>query len=281
MSNEVNVYASYATGFKASSINLSRDSRPLLSDFTPGQLGSTILAPSSPIRDAGLATPNLSTGTRFAGPEEAEVYEIGLKGQWPGVGFNLALFDQTIKGFQNFAFTGLGFALQNAGQQSVQGFEIDVNVQPTDGLVLTFAATHLDPIFDDFPGSVVGDLTGERPTGIPSWAIATSATYTHEWDSGMRLINRIDYNHESSVDITILPTFNFALGGPRFRREVNLVNASTTLVLNSGLEVGIWSRNLLDNEIATTVADGVAQAGTVFGYPSSPRTYGGVVRFKF
>ena len=33
---EVNVYASYATGFKASSVNLSRDSRPLNTDFTAG-----------------------------------------------------------------------------------------------------------------------------------------------------------------------------------------------------------------------------------------------------
>ncbi|MEM9501764.1 MAG: TonB-dependent receptor, partial [Pseudomonadota bacterium] len=282
ISPEVNVYASYATGFKASSINLSRDTRPLLSDFTPGPAGSTILAPSSNILDAGLATPNLTTGTRFAGPEEAEVYEIGIKAQWEGFGFNLALFDQTIEGFQSFAFTGLGFALQNAGQQSVQGFELDATIQPTDGLVLTFATTYLDPVFDDFPGSVVGDLTGTRPTGIPEWSIATSATYTHEWDSGTRLINRVDFNHESNVDIVILPTFNFDLGNePLFRREVNLVNASTTLALNNGVEVGLFARNLLDDRYALTVADGVAQAGTVFGYPSTPRTWGGVVRYKF
>ena len=279
---EVNVYASYATGFKASSVNLSRDSRPLLTDFTPGPRGSTILAPSSPIRDAGLATPNLTTGTRFAGPENAEVYEIGLKAQFDGLGVNLALFDQTIEGFQSFAFTGLGFALQNAGQQSVRGFELDTTIQPTDGLVFTFAMTHLDPVFDSFPNSVVGDLTGQRPAGIPSFSIATSATYIHEWDSGTRLINRIDYNHESATDIVILPTFNFALGNePLFRREVDLVNASITLALDNGLEIGAFARNLLDTRDILTVFDGVAQAGSVSAYPNTPRTYGGVIRFKF
>jgi iron complex outermembrane receptor protein len=109
---EVNVYASYATGFKASSVNLSRDSRPLNTDFTAGPGGSTILAPSSPILNAGLAVPNLVSGSRFAGPEEAEVYEIGLKASIEGVNFNLALFDQSIEGFQSFAFTGTGFALR-------------------------------------------------------------------------------------------------------------------------------------------------------------------------
>nr|WP_298897586.1 TonB-dependent receptor [uncultured Altererythrobacter sp.] len=276
---EVNVYASYATGFKASSVNLSRDSRPLNTDFTAGPRGSTILAPSSPILNAGLALPNLVSGSRFAGPEDAEVYEIGLKASIEGVNFNLALFDQSIEGFQSFAFTGTGFALRNAGKQSVRGFEMDVNVRPTDGLVLTFAATHLDPLFDDFPGSVLGDLTGVRPAGIPAWAIATSATYTHEFGlSGNRLITRVDYNHESDTPINNgLPTF----GPNNFTREVNLVNASMTFAMENGLEVGIWGRNLFDDQYILTIFDGVAQAGTVSGYPSAPRTYGGLVRFKF
>jgi len=280
---ELNVYFSYATGFKASSVNLSRDSRPLGTDFVAGPGNSTFAAPSSPIIDAGLAVPNLVSGTRFAGPEETEVYELGIKGQFEGVGFNLAVFDQAIEGFQSFAFTGTGFALRNAGKQSVRGFEFDTTIQPTDGLVLTFALTHLDPLFDSFVGSVVGDLTGERPGGIPAWAISTSATYTHEWDSGTKLITRLDYQHESNTDINNgLPTFNAALGNTQiFRREVNNVNGAITLALNNGVEVGVWGRNLLDEEWILTVFDGVAQSGTVSGYPNQPRTYGGLVRFRF
>ncbi|MFL0356035.1 TonB-dependent receptor [Erythrobacter sp. GH1-10] len=277
--NEVNVYFSYATGFKASSVNLSRDSRPVFGDYIPGPGRSQILAPPSPILNAGLAVPNLTTGSRFAGPEEAEVYELGIKGQWPGWGFNLAVFDQTIKGFQSFLFTGTGFQLNNAGQQSVKGFELDTTINPADGLVFTFAVTHLDPVYDSFTESPVGDLTGARPGGIPSWSLATSATYTHEWDSGTRLISRLDYSHESNENINNgLPTFG---SNPIFKREVNLVNGSITLALDNGLEVGAWARNLLDDEYIITVFDGVAQAGTVSGYPSGPRTYGGVVRFKF
>ncbi|MEM6476507.1 MAG: TonB-dependent receptor [Pseudomonadota bacterium] len=279
ISPEVNVYASYATGFKASSVNLSRDSRPLGTDFVAGPGNSTFAAPASPILNAGLAIPNLVSGSRFAGPEEAEVYEIGLKANFDGVSVNLALFDQNIQGFQSFAFTGTGFALRNAGQQSVTGFELDSTIIPTDGLVLTFAMTYLDPLFDDFPGSVLGDLTGVTPAGIPEIAISTSATYTAEiGDAGTELVTRIDYNHESNTLINNgLPTF----GPNQFMREVNLVNLSSTLKLSNGLEVGVWARNLLDDEFITTVFDGVAQAGTVSGYPNAPRTYGGIVRFKF
>jgi iron complex outermembrane receptor protein len=287
ISNEINIYASYATGFKASSVNLSRDSRPAFGDYIPGPGRSFFGAPASPVTNAGLAVPNLGTGSRFAGPEEAEVYEIGMKAQWDGFGVNLALFDQTIQGFQSFLFTGTGFQLNNAGEQSVKGFELDSTVSPTDGLVFTFAATYLDAKFDSFTASPVGDLTGFRPGGIPEWNLRTSATYTYEFgSSGTKLISRLDYSHESNVDINNgLPTFNGPVNARRdpriFRREVNLVNGSIMLQLDNGLEVGVWGRNLLDDQYIITVFDGVAQAGTVSGYPSQPRTYGGIARFRF
>jgi outer membrane receptor protein involved in Fe transport len=287
ISNEINIYASYATGFKASSVNLSRDSRPAFGDYIPGPGRSFFGAPASPVTNAGLAVPNLGTGSRFAGPEEAEVYEIGMKAQWDGLGVNLALFDQTIQGFQSFLFTGTGFQLNNAGEQSVKGFELDSTVSPTDGLVFTFAATYLDAKFDSFTASPVGDLTGFRPGGIPEWNLRTSATYTYEFgSSGTKLISRLDYSHESNVDINNgLPTFNGPVNARRdpriFSREVNLVNGSIMLQLDNGLEVGVWGRNLLDDQYIITVFDGVAQAGTVSGYPSQPRTYGGIARFRF
>ncbi|MFN0045188.1 MAG: TonB-dependent receptor [Sphingorhabdus sp.] len=279
VSDNINAYFSYATGFKASSVNLSRDSRPSSTDFIRGTGGSNFLAPASAILNAGLAVPNLLTGSRFAGPEDAEVFEIGVKAQFPGLSVNLALFDQSLKGFQSFLFTGTGFGLSNAEEQSVRGFELDAKINPAKGLAFTFAMTYLDPLFDSFTAGPLGDLSGERPAGIPEYSISTSATYTHEFGgSGNRLITRVDFNHESNTLINNgLPTF----GVNNFKREVNLVNASTTFSLSNGLELGLWARNLLDDKYILTVFDGVAQSRTVSGYPSQPRTYGAVARFKF
>lgn len=299
LTSQINAYFTYATGFKASSVNLSRDSRPSASDFTPAllsngaQSGSVILAPASPIRDAGLNIPNLSTGSRFAGPEEAKVYEIGVKASFPGLAVNLALFDQTIDGFQSFAFTGTGFALANAGSQSTRGFELDATISPIPALVFTFATTYLDAKYDSFTGSAVGDLSGSRPAGIPEWSIATSATYTHELgSSGNNLIGRVDYYHESNTQILDgLPDFidrtkadpfaSARAAAAEFRREISEVNASLTLAMDMGLEISAYVRNLTDHRNLTTVFPGVAQSQTVSGYPNQPRTYGGTVRFKF
>ena len=302
VSDQINTYFTYATGFKASSVNLSRDSRPVLGDYTPATLpsgvrpivgGSNFLAPSSPILDAGLPITNLTAGTRFAGPEESEVYELGIKAAFPGLAVNLAIFDQTLKGFQSNAFTGTGFALVNAGKQSTKGFELDSTITPIDPLVFTFSLTYLDPKYDSFTGSAVGDLTGFRPADIPAWTIATSASYTHEFgNSGNLLIGRIDYYHESNTQIVDgLPDFaDFSAPDPyaaaraiaaNYRREINQVNASLTLVLENGFELTGYVRNLTNDRYTTQIFPSVAQQGSISGYPNAPRTYGVTGRFRF
>ncbi len=292
VNDNINVYATYATGFKASSINLSRDSRPFPADFVPGPSGSAFAAPDSNIVNAGIAVANGSNGTRFAEPEEAEVFEVGIKGQWDSFAFNLALFDQTLENFQSNIFTGTGFVLANAPEASVRGFEFDGSVSPTEGLTFKAALTYLDAENDDFPNSAVGDLSGLRPAGIAEFALTVGATYNIELGGDNVLTLNADFQHESNVQIADgLPAFiDFTLADPfapareaaePFRREVNLLNASATLSLANGLDIGIWGRNLTDSQFISTIFDGVAQAGTISGYPNQPRTYGGVIRYKF
>ncbi|MEZ6001319.1 TonB-dependent receptor [Hyphomonas sp.] len=180
--DNINVYGSYATGFKASSWNLSRDSRP-----TPTGYANLVTA--------GLATPNLTTGTRFAGPEEAEVFEIGMKGAWSTFAVNLAVFDQKIKGFQSNIFTGTGFALANAGEQSTQGLEVDATWNATDNLTLGFAGTFLDPVYDSFPESSAGDISGSKPASISEVSTSVSAAYTFDF-KGLDSFLRADWQYE-------------------------------------------------------------------------------------
>ena len=268
VTDTVNVYATYATGFKASSVNLSRDSRPLASDLAA-------------ITAAGLRTPNLATGSRFAAPEESTVYEFGLKGQWDVAAVNVAVFKQSIKGFQSNVFTGTGFALANAGKQSTFGIEFDGSVRPVDGLNLTLAATYLDAKYDSFVNSAFGDISGTTPAGIPALSMSMGATYTHEFAGGTKAIAHVDYSYESPVQI-VEGLSGFPAGvAEGLQREVNSLNASFTIRLTNGLDVGVWGRNLTNAQYLTTIFPAVAQAGSVSGYPSQPRTYGGTVRFKF
>jgi iron complex outermembrane recepter protein len=285
LNDNLNAYATYATGFKASSINLSFDSRPFASDFTPGSPFAVPAPAASPIRTAlGANLPNnLTAGSRFANPEESAVYEVGLKGQFQGFAFNLALFDQTLKGFQSNIFNGSGFILGNAPQQSTRGIELDFSINPTRGLVFNGAMTYLDSKYDDYPGgsilqpgtfaTVPADLTGTRPAGIPNFTITVGGAYTYEFGSGTELTLRSDYQMEGSTQIIE--------GLTNFRRSPENLSASLTLALQNGLELSVWGRNITDSTYVTTLFPSVAQAGSLSGYRNQPRTYGALVRFRF
>ena len=267
INDSVNVYASYATGFKSTSWNLSRDSRP-----TVAELNALVAA--------GVPLPNnLVTGTRLAGPEEAEVIELGLKAQFDRGSLNMAIFDQTLEDFQFNAFTGSAFTLANAGETNVQGLEIDVAYFPTDSLSLGLAATFLDPIYESFPLSASGDLSGEEVAGIADTSISASATWNWsrgDWEGYVRA----DYQHESDTRISDDPNLTAALAAVgNSTRQVDLVNASAGFRRNN-YEITLWARNLFEDEYLISAFPSVAQPGSVSGYPNQPRTYGVTLRVR-
>ncbi len=276
ISPHLSTYVTYATGFKASSINLSTDSRPSAADFIAGSPVTN--PPSSAIRIAGLALPNLTSGTRFALPEKARTIELGVKGQFPGVRFDLAIFKQTLKNFQGNLFIGGGFVLSNAGQQSSTGFEFEGTLTPVKALNVNFALTYLKPKYDSYTNSPNGDLTGLTPAGIPAYSLSLGGSYTHEVSDSINVTFATDFNLVSKTRILDNPT-NTPLGS--YSREQEDLNASITFALNRGIEVAFWGRNILNNQYLVTIFPSVAQGGSISGYPSQPVTYGATVRYKF
>ena len=272
-SDNVNVYIGMSTGFKATSWNLSRDSRPFAAD-----LGG--------LRAAGLVPNNLTTGTRFAGPEEAEVLEIGLKASFDRGSFNMAIFDQSIKGFQSNAFLGTGFALASAGEQSTKGLEFDLRFFPTESLELTLAGTFLDPTYDSFERAgfiaQTGEffsLTGKKPAGINDTTMSAAATYRFNLGNNDAFI-RADYFYEDTVaigDATPSP----ATDTSRFTRDSRNLNMSAGLTTPEGLSFSLWARNLTEHDSLISAFPSVAQAGSFSGYRTQPRTYGITVSKEF
>ena len=271
VTDNVNGYISAATGFKASSWNLSRDSRPFPSD-------------QGAIEAAGLSVPNLTYTTRYALPEESTVYEIGLKARWDTISLNMAIFDQAIKNFQENIFTGTGFNLQNAGKQSTKGVEIDVRWAPTDAFQMTFAGTFMDPVYDSFVDAesvdpvtyerIKQDISGQQPAGIHEVSLTASGLYSFDIGNAEGFI-RAEYIYEDKVRVIQNTPANLA------SREVNTVNASIGLAWDNGFEAMIWGRNITDDEYLLSAFPSVAQAGSFSGYPNQPRMVGLTVRKYF
>lgn len=264
-SDNINLYVSAATGFKATSWNLSRDTLPFARDI-PALLAS------------GLSVPNLTPGTRYAGPEESTSYELGFKGNWSTLNLYFALFDQQIKGFQSNIFTGTGFVLANAGKQSTLGIEVDSTWVPNEDWRLTFSGTWLDPEYDDFRNGtgVDGpeDLSGTTPAGIPEFSMVASATYYFDLFNAQSFL-RGEFIYEDEVQVVENISADLA------SREVSMLNASWGLTWNNGMEVILWGRNLTNDEFLLSAFPAVAQAGSFSGYPNQPRTYGITLRARF
>ena len=261
-------YVSYATGWKAAAVNLSSDSRP----------------------------PDASGVGRGAAPETVSVYEGGLKAGFRGGYLTLAVFRESIKGFQSNAFTGSGYALVNAGEESVRGFEVDTAYRPFAWLSLTGAVTYLDGRYDSFTGAACQsydtvrcprnpttgqlpdfrDLSGDSPSGVPMWSAAASVTLQKDFGGGFSGYIRGEYDYTSDTWLSESTPPRYATWG------VSIVNASIALAhAPSQLEIDVWGRNLTDDHSFIATFGAVVQDGSYSGYPSQPRTYGVTMRKRF
>ncbi|CAN5298071.1 TonB-dependent receptor [soil metagenome] len=264
----VTTYFTYSTGWKAGAINLSSDSRP------PDQ--------------AGIG--------RTAAPENVILYEAGVKAQFRGGYVNLAVFKQTIQGFQSNIFKGFGYALVNAGQESAKGVEIDTVYAPAKMLSLAGSVTYLDARYDSFKGAacvsydplrcpidprtgltpLFRDLTGQRPAGIPEWSASASATLRHDLAPGLGGYLRAEYDYMS-------PTYQTESSPPDVATwGYHVVNASLGIVARQArLEIMVWARNLTDDHAIVSTFPTVVQTGSYSGYIQPPRSYGVTLRKAF
>ena len=278
INDNLNTYLGVSTGYKATSWNLSRDSKPF--------------APATPARSplGGALNPYYPRyGTRYARPEESTVTELGIKGRWSRFAANVAVFDQSIKDFQSNLFLGTGFVLGNAGKQTTRGVEIETQSKVTDSLQLALSYTYLDPKYDSFPGAeavpvglcAAAPTTGSRPTDLTGKTVANiskhslSAGVTQGFAIGdTEGFVRADYMYQSNVQTVenVCPQLS--------SRQVNTLNASVGFS-RDGWDFLIWGRNLNNDDYLIQAFPSVAQAGSFSGYPNEPRTYGITVRKNF
>ncbi len=267
----VRIYGGVSTGFKPTSWNLSRDSRPF-----PNAVGDR-----SPL--GTLPNPYYGRyGTRYAGPEKSRVVEFGLKAKWERTSLNVALFDQEIKGFQSNIFVGTGFVLANAGKESTKGLEVDSLFALSDAVTLELGVALLDPLYDSFPGAQgvlpngqigVVDLSGTKPAGVHETSVVAGINYRYTLGAYSGVF-RADYRYDSDVQVVENVPAQYA------SREVGMLNASASFERNRW-ELQIWGRNLNDDRFLISAFPSVAQSGSLSGYTNQPRQLGVTLRKSF
>tara|TARA_B100001175_G_scaffold317153_1_gene333082 strand:- start:2667 stop:5093 length:2427 start_codon:yes stop_codon:yes gene_type:complete len=270
LNETTSIYGGISTGYKATAWNISRNSLP------------------DPVETAALAAagtpvgPNTGIGRRYADPEESEVLELGAKILLPSGYLNIAVFDQKIEGFQSNTFIGTGFVLANAGSQSTEGFEFDLVMSPTENLDIAISGLFMDPIYDSFPASSAGDLSGTMPSNISEDTISSTVTWnwnTSNWDGYFRL----SHLYASEAKLLENPSWQAIL-----ESAGNGIKSQDTLNFSSGLEkdnlsLMFWVKNINDDKYLISAFPAVADptSSSFFGYPNAYRSYGLTLNYTF
>jgi outer membrane receptor protein involved in Fe transport len=259
LSDNTKVYASHSTGFKPTSVNLSVNAN----DATK----------------------------RAALPEFSENIEIGMKHTHDAGYINLALFDQTIEGFQSNTFVGNGFQLVNAGNQKHRGIELDSMTALSESWVVGFSAMILDPEYVSFVNGpcdssfatiacdedkVTKDLSGSAPAGVHDLSVNANAVYSFDLSDTVSSYLRLEYVYESDVQLVENVPADIAS-----RSTKNLNMSMGFNHAPSNMEVMFWGRNLTDHESLISAFPTTAAPGSFGGYPNEPRTYGLTLRSNF
>lgn len=216
VTDDVNVYASYKTGFKSGGIDNSA-------------------LPSNSLSVAALAN---DFSSLIFQSEEAEGGEIGLKSQFDdrNITFNATAYYYVFTDLQvqNFNATTIQFVTSNAGELTTKGVDLEFGWRtPVDGLNLSANLAWLDAEYTDTflqPGGAGGtiDLDGRRASQSPEWA----GNIAFDWT------------------IPAGDNFEFLLAGNAAYNDGYITDEAT---LNDFVQPSFWT---LDGSIAVADPDG-------------------------
>jgi outer membrane receptor protein involved in Fe transport len=255
---DIMLYASYATGYKAGGTNTDRISPA----FDP-----------------------------IFGPETSDSMEVGLKGSWDRVRIGFSYYQTDYDDFQANSFTGTGFNLQNAGQIETDGWELEYQWQPFDNTTINGYFARSTGNFKTFVGGTCRDEYVFH-TGLadPGSGGNISANVCNR--SG----DVIPYNPEDRAFIALTQDFPVGPGNLFFRVEYTYASemftdgdvdpftlqTGTDLInLRLGMDVDawnsrvtLWGRNITDERSYNGSFDQPLGAGRMNSYPTEPATYG-------
>ncbi len=278
-SDNINVYARWARGYKSGGFNGETD--------VAGLIGQPFNCTSAPGNGSELCNPYR--------PEKVDSYELGLKTKLADgkLIFNVAGFWDEHKDIQLSVFTAQGAAASvvlNAAAARIRGLEFEVVARPIPALTINGSFAVLDAKYKSFIDGGV-DVSNNR--AFPHTPKATAALGVDwrviEGDWG-KLNLTGDFNHVSGYY-----TFPFARTGTRAVENVarntrspgrDIVNVAARIsdvkVGGTRTELSFWVRNLTQEDRPTNFIDfGAGFGGLTLGYFPDPRTYGATFGVKF
>jgi len=265
-SDKGQIYAKYVKGAKAGGIDVAYQGAP----------GNVIPA-----------------GATFA-PEEAEAFEVGIKGLTAGntLEYALTAFHTEFTNLQTNAYVGQATVavVTNVGKARTQGLEAELHYVPVTGLRFNASAIYTDVKYLDFPGGsctraqiaalppfspCVQDLSGTRTPYSSKWTGSLGVEYTQEvgalvMNAGALVVARSKFNVSPNAE-PLLDQSGFA----QIDAHIDLHPDDERWTLS------VFGRNLTNKRVLEygSVAPGTDNA--LLGFLSRGRQIGVRAGFKF
>jgi len=255
ISSDVNIYASYSTGFKSGGFQ-----------YVPFNLGSA--------------------NTLFA-PEDITAYEVGFKSEWLDrrLRLNVAGFYYDYKDLQVSRIidtvSGPQTLISNAASSTIKGIDVELMMRPSDDFDVSVAYGYLDAKYDNYVFNLGQNLTfdGTALVRAPNHSVNVGAEWRILIGGDNRLTLRGDYSlldtfyHEPGEGKAI-----FGSGIPLTREpSYGLLDLRATAEFGN-IRVTGYVTNALAKDYRRTVN---ALGNTIVGFAGTPRMYGLKVGYSF
>jgi len=230
-------------------------------------------------------------------PETVDNFEIGFKTIFLDrrLTLNTAFFHAIYDDIQKVSVVTSGQGQQiavnrvteNAAKATVEGFEIEMQALPIDGLLAMGNIGFTDATYDDFrnaisdyDGSLI-DRSGETFNYVPQFTSFLALQYGWPIDVANEILQgeltpRLEWYYQSENH----------LNGPEIAASeqsgYNLLNARLSYDFwDARAQIALWGRNLADQEYIIFSTPTVSTFGTVLNYPGLPRTFGAELSYRF
>lgn len=253
VNEDVNLYATYAVGFKAGGFNAAQ-----AFTITNG------------------AAPNEYPA------EQAENWEVGAKSQWLGglLTLNGALFRTYKDNSQLFQFIPTGFlnAVTTIDKVRATGGELEIAARPTEALTLRAGIGYTEAKITDYVSQPTYE--GNKAPYIPDWKTSLDATYVVPVQDGLDLVVNGRWDHTGRI-------YYDARNSSQARRSPLNLFSSRVALEGERWSFAVWGKNLTDkryNSDVIVVFDDLALGGGAYTqavFKAPPRTYGAELSFKF
>ncbi len=250
---DLNLYASWSTGFTAAGFN----ARP----FGP-------------------------TSVFALDPENVQSFELGFKSQFLDrrVRLNAAVYQTefeniigTTRGDDTSRCPGAPFCNSNIGDARIKGFEAELQARPVSDLLLSANLGYTHFRYKKLVANVQG-LTLDSPnTRVPNWNASGSIQYDWSLANGSRLTPRVDVSYRSRIYYSTSRANVSAQQEP-----FAIVNARLTYAMpGDGWSLSVAATNLFDKFYYTTLTDQRESFGFLSGTIARPREIFATIRHEF